>query len=237
MQRFFSYEDLLNQNCSIEKPNDLLYEKLKELIQTYPADGESIVVKGEDEYAFQVTTTKNELDSLDGIYINEYNLSMIDMAECENLIRGTYDEIDDNISLIFLKFEKLASTASEKNVQYELYHPVTKELIDLSICDENHINIYIPITLSEETQDKYIKLKKSGYNLFNINDSFYNDICTRYESDNGTDILLSDRKNYFYYNNDTRCQSNCEYSEYSTSTQYLKCQCNVETQNIDVKEP
>ena len=234
---FCSYEDLLNQNCSIEKPNDLLYEKLKELIQTYPADGESIVVKGEDEYAFQVTTTKNELDSLDGIYINEYNLSMIDMAECENLIRGTYDEIDDNISLIFLKFEKLASTASEKNVQYELYHPVTKELIDLSICDENHINIYIPITLSEETQDKYIKLKKSGYNLFNINDSFYNDICTRYESDNGTDILLSDRKNYFYYNNDTRCQSNCEYSEYSTSTQYLKCQCNVETQNIDVKEP
>ena len=234
---FCSYEDLFYQNCSIEKPNDLLYEKLKELIQTYPADGESIVVKGEDEYAFQVTTTKNELDSLDGIYINEYNLSMIDMAECENLIRGTYDEIDDNISLIFLKFEKLASTASEKNIQYELYHPVTKELIDLSICDENHINIYIPITLSEETQDKYIKLKKSGYNLFNINDSFYNDICTRYESDNGTDILLSDRKNYFYYNNDTRCQSNCEYSEYSTFTQYLKCQCNVETQNIDVKEP
>ena len=234
---FCPYEDLLNQECSIEKSNDLIYEILKELISTYPADGESIVVEGEEEYVFQLTTSINELDSLDGVYINEYNLSMIDLAECEVLIREAYDDIDDDIPLIFLKFEKSTSTALEKNVQFELYHPVTKEIIDLSICEDVYVDIYIPITLSEETQDKYINLKENGYNLFNINDSFYNDICTPYESDSGTDILLSDRKNYFYNNNDTTCQSNCEYSEYSTDTQYLKCQCNVEDENIDVKEP
>ena len=70
-------------------------------------------------------------------------------------------------------------------------------------------------------------MKKNGYDLFNINDSFYQDICTPYKSKDGTDVLLSDRKNDYYDNNATTCQANCEYSAYYSELKYLKCECNV----------
>ena len=45
-----------------------------------------------------------------------------------------------------------------------------------------------------------------GYNLFDINSPFYQDICTPYKSNNGTDVPLTDRVNYFYNNNnETAC--------------------------------
>jgi hypothetical protein len=80
-------------------------------------------------------------------------------------------------------------------------------------------------------------LKDLGYDLFNKNDSFYTDICTPYKSENGTDILLSDRKNDFYNNNETICQANCEYSAYSSESKFLKCECNVTSEDIDTIEP
>ena len=48
----------------------------------------------------------------------------------------------------------------------------------------------------------YNELKDLGYNLFDSNDKFYNDICIPYTSPNGTDILLSDRKKIFLGNDE-----------------------------------
>ena len=39
----------------------------------------------------------------------------------------------------------------------------------------------------------FVSLNNSGYNLFNPNDSFYNDICSPYTSIYKKDMLLSDR--------------------------------------------
>jgi hypothetical protein len=61
--------------------------------------------------------------------------------------------------------------------------------------------------------------------MFNLNDPFYQDICIPFDSDDGTDILLSDRVNYIYNNDDTQCQSNCKLSFYSIESQYLNCSC------------
>ena len=33
---------------------------------------------------------------------------------------------------------------------------------------------------------------------FDINDRFYREICTQYESENGTDVLLDTREEYYY---------------------------------------
>ena len=89
----------------------------------------------------------------------------------------------------------------------------------------------IPITLKEERIELYNDLQKLGYDLFNINDPFYQDICSNYKSKDGTDVLLSDRQNDIY-DNDLTCQNNCEYSSYSEKTKYLKCQCKIDTKNI-----
>ena len=81
--------------------------------------------------------------------------------------------------------------------------------------------------LSKGTKQIFEQMKNSGYDMFNINDPFYQDICTPFDSSNGTDILLTDRIDYIYHNDDTQCQSNCEYSQYSVDSQYLSCSCSI----------
>jgi hypothetical protein len=163
---------------------------------------------------------------------------MIDLDECEQLLK-TENNIHDDVNLIFLKFEKLTKEASEKNVQFEVYNPNNKSQLDLSICHSTPVNLYVPVELNENTQSLYNNLKESGYDLFNENDSFYQDICTPYKSEKGTDILLSDRKNDFFgnYNNETTCQSNCKYSDYSSENHFLKCECNIISNDIDAEVP
>ena len=74
-----------------------------------------------------------------------------------------------------------------------------------------------------------------GYYLFDINSPFYQDICTPFTFPEGTDVLLLDRINDYYYNNETLCQSNCKFSDYSFESQYLKCICNTSNSEIDTK--
>ena len=56
------------------------------------------------------------------------------------------------------------------------------------------------VELSDELQKIYQELKERGYDLFDINSEFYQDICTPYKSTNGTDVLLSDRVDTYYNN-------------------------------------
>ena len=137
------------------------------------------------------------------------------------------------MSLIIKKMEQLTISA-ERNVQYEVYHPITKIKLNLSLCDTEKVDILIPVSLDEKLLDLYQDLQESGYDLFNIDDPFYNDLCSPYKSENGTDVLLSDRKNDYYNNNYTTCQSNCQYSSFNPEYQFLKCECTVIVDDIDI---
>ena len=75
-----------------------------------------------------------------------------------------------------------------KKYQYEVYPPNSDQKLDLSICDETTIDIYVPIELDEKTQKLYESLKEQGYDLFDKNEKFYKDICTPYTSPDGTDV-------------------------------------------------
>ena len=108
--------------------------------------------------------------------------------------------------------------------------------MNLSICDNTTITVYTPVVLSDELLDLYNELKDSGYDLFNINSSFYNDICTPFKSPNGTDVSLADRKNFYFNNDETLCQPNCQFSDYSVETKLLKCGCDVSNAEINTKQ-
>ena len=235
------YDKLLNNDCNIQTNNDYeIYNILSNnVIQSYPENGESITIETRNRYIYQLTTMDNEIFSLEGKIDNPYNLSIIDFRDCEKILRRE-NIISDDKSLIFLKYEKLTEVVSDKSIQYEVYHPTTKQKLDLSICDTSTISIYIPINLPDETKQKYIELDKQGYDLFNPNDSFYNDLCTPFKSQDGTDVIINDRRNDYYlkYNNNTQCQANCQYDDYLSDLGYLKCECgvnndNIETENLD----
>ena len=205
-----------------------------ELIKNYTVGDDSIEIKGENNSIFQLTTTNNELKRFSGNLLNNNNLSIIDLGNCETTLKSFY-RINSNLSLIIKKFEQI-TIASERNVQYEVYHPTTKEKLNLSLCDSDTIDLYIPIRLDEKLLELYEDLQNSGYDLFNINDPFYNDLCSPYKSKDGTDVLLSDRKNDYYNNNYTTCQSNCEYSSFNSEYKFLKCECKVVVDDTDIHD-
>ena len=85
------------------------------------------------------------------------------------------------------------SLSSSSSLSFLSHNNFTE--LNLSICEGNKINLYVKIELSEETKIIYENMKAKGFDMFDINDPFYQDICTPYKYANNTDITLPDRKN------------------------------------------
>ena len=193
-----------------------------------------MVIEGKNNCYYQFTTLEDERsNNVDNN--SSIKFSKIDLGECEDVLRKHYN-LNKNISLLILKLEKLSNKSSERFLQFEVYEPINMTKLNLSLCNDISIDIYIPVKLSEEMIELYNSLKDSGYDLFDINSKFYTDFCTPYTSPDGTDVLLSDRVNYIFNNEETQCQPNCKFSDYSFETQALKCDCNVSIGEITPKE-
>ena len=229
-----SYNIYLNTTCSFHELNQTeSYTKIKqELIKTYPSDGQSITINSHGNYSFQVTTTKNEEESLKN---NNARLSILELGDCEQTLKEK-NSIPLNDSLILLKYEKNSASANEKYVQYEIYNPETYEKLNLSVC-ENDINLYLPITLKQESQQLYNEVNEQEYDLLDLNGKFYKDVCTPFTSDRNTDVLLNDRINYYYSKiiNETTCPNDCELLLYLADDNYLKCKCKINNQEINTE--
>ena len=196
---------LINKCIIININNVELYNFLKnDILQRYSfSNDKSFVFEGEDGSIYQVTSSKNELDLLKSNNISDdYNLSIIDFSECEAILKKEYN-INEDDSLIFIKKENPLNKVFERNIQYECFEPYNKTKLNISICSEIDINIYVPIKLSEGTKKMAEQLKESGYNMFDRNDKFYNDICTPYTTTVESDIILSDRIDYIFNNENT----------------------------------
>ena len=222
--------DELNNNCNFLniQNNSEIINIIKDNINLIynPESGKSQIIKGENDTVFQITNAKNEKELLEDESLNNQNISIIDLGQCEIKLKKEYN-INDNDSLIYLKQENTNAKANEKNIQYEIYEPYNFTKLNLSICEEETINIYVKLDLSEETRNTYELLKSLGYDMLNINDPFYQDVCVPYKSDNNTDMLLSDRIDYIYNNKDSQCQPNCEFSSYLPNSLYLNCTCSA----------
>ena len=220
-------------NITGNSNEEIYHEIINKIIINYNAK-ENILIEGKNNFTYQITTLENEKADLDSKNFNN-SFTKIDLGECSNLLKN-YHNLEKNISLILLKLEKITNISSERVLQYEVFESRNKTKLNLSICDNTTIDLYIPLILSEELGNLYNDLKSRGYDLFDINSPFYQDICTSFDSPNGTDVLLSDRIDYYYNNNETLCQSNCQFSNYSIEEHLLKCKCDVSNTKIDTKE-
>jgi hypothetical protein len=75
--------------------------------------------------------------------------------------------------------------------------------------------------------------QKSGIDIFNINDSFFIDICYSY-SESNNDLVLEDRIKDIYLNY-TLCEEGCTYIEFNIENKLISCDCKVKT-NISTDE-
>ena len=87
-----------------------------------------------------------------------------------------------------------------------------------------YFSIYLNIYCSFLTSHLYIFC-----NIFKYDESneFYNDICTIYTSESGTDITLNDRQNNFITQNMSLCDIDCNYASYDYELGKVICECKV----------
>ena len=195
-----------------------IFDQLK---QTISSDSNEIIET--ENVVFQLSTLEEQKNN------NNPNVSSIDLGECEQLIKNQ-EGLSENDNLIVLKTDIKNEDLASTYVQYEIYNPISLKLISLDICSDIPISISIPIALNENTKSMYDSLYQSGYNLFDLNDSFYNDICTTYTTEDGTDLTLADRKNLIYDTNSniSMCQDGCTFQFFNTTINKVKCDCSIQ---------
>ena len=228
-EKLCSYYNFINEICYInnltEKNIMEITQNFRNLITELDANKKTNIVINGNNVVYQVISSELMDEN-----INK-NISIIELGECEEKLKN---ELGIDYILI-LKMDIFLSTSTNIILKYEVYNPYTLEKIDLSICNDMTINTYLPYSIPVEDLDLYIKLQELGYNLYNPNDSFYNDLCTPYTTSNETDILLSDRR-LDYYKNISFCEEGCTYKIYDYINRKVQCECKIKNDidnNID----
>ena len=159
------------------------------------------------DITYQLTTTANQKE---GSY---NNISTIDLGECEDILKGIYG-IDYNLSLIIMKIDYKMEGLLIPVIGYEVYNPLNNSLLNLTYCQNTSIKLNIPVSINEEEVEKY-----------DPNSDYYNDECYAYTTENGTDIILNDRKDEYAKNNLSLCENNCQFNGYNSTTKKAICEC------------
>ena len=142
------------------------------------------------------------------------NMSMIDLGECENDLKKVYKI---NEPLLIIKMDYFPNDTFIPMVEYEVYNPITLELLDLSLCTNNSdIKINFPVTIDDSSLFKH-----------DPNSEYYKSICYIYTTEYGTDIIVEDRQKEFGDKNLSLCENNCEYKGYNADSKLSNCICKI----------
>ena len=184
------------------------------------------------------------------IYGNDYNISIypineqnvfqstfVDFSLCENILR-IKNNLTNNETLTFLKIEidKMNDKALTNQIEYKIYNN-EKEVLNLSLCENIKLQVKYNIKdNSKLNKSMILYYSELGIDIFNLNDSFFNDICFPFSNSN-SDIILKDRVSDIYQNY-SLCDNNCEYDFIDIESNIVTCNCEIKTEvNTAVSSP
>ena len=223
-----NYESYYKNICTFSDNSikDVL-DKMRELITSYNDKKSNLEANFQGESALEIS---NEIKEL--LFEDDTDLPWLDLSTCGEKLKAYY-KINDDQSLIILKYGLISDLSYEEELQFEVYDPVSFQKLDLSICNESNINLIISLPLSDEFVNAINNIIEQGYDPFDLSDRFYREICTPYDSENGTDVLLDSREEYYYSTlNNIVCPDHCHTSSFDLQSKYLKCECAVNESDI-----
>ena len=147
--------------------------------------------------------------------LKRVNYSSINLGDCEQLIRSQYN-IKNNEEIILYEVEHYIERFNIPIIEYALFIEDGKKQINLSICDNMNVLIYIPVSINENDLDKY-----------NPSSEYYNNDCNKQSNEEGLDMTLYDRKNQYNNNNYSLCEKDCIFISYNNETKKVECDCNI----------
>ena len=209
--------DFLKNECSpIKTKYDSMISMIKtdikegainELLEDLLNGNKNDIYKEDDDVKYQITTSDNQKNNKYG------NISTIDLEQCEDKLKYEYN-ISQNYSLLIFKYDYYIKEIYAPIIGYEVFHPITKEILDLNYCKMNKIDIIIPIDIKENELYKH-----------EPNNSYYKDKCYSFHNQKGIDLTIYDRKTEYNDNNLALCTDNCYFDGYDNETKKVKCIC------------
>ena len=132
-----------------------------------------------------------------------------------------YEINKKNIILVIL-MESLTNNSTINNFNYYLYEFNEKRdneylSYTINLEENNLIEILYPLNNYYKNNSNIITEINKIYYIYhefeisNISEHFYNDICFIYTSNEKTDITLNDRRKNYYLNSTSLCGNNCFY--------------------------
>ena len=95
------------------------------------------------------------------------------------------------------------------------------------LCGEATINIGIPIQMHAEDKTLYKNIKEEyRYDIFNPEDPFFNDKCTKFTTSFNSDITLKKRNELYLININMTCSDKCLYDKFDENNNIIYCNCN-----------
>ena len=165
------------------------------------------------------------------------SITHVNFSECEKVLREHY-KIPESTIMTFLQIELENNNSKSliNQVEYQAYDG-NKTLLDLSLCKDVNIKVFYSIKENSSSLldlDLVSRFKENGIDIFNINDSFFNDICKPY-SESNNDLILDDRIKEIYQNY-SLCENECNLE--NIESEMISCECKVKSNvNTSISEP
>ena len=206
-----------------DKTKEEIMQNLDTVMENYDV-GEIYEIFGED-YSIKISPINTRVYSNISTYIQ--------FSNCENILREKNGLSQSSILTVYqIEIDNFNENSLINKVEYAVFNE-NKDRLDLSVCEDEKIEINYQIDSSKINKTKVDYYSDLGVDVFDIEDEFFNDICYSY-SENDADMILTDRVNHIYQNY-SLCESNCEYDKINLTDNLVTCQCSVKT-NADIIE-
>ena len=200
--------DFFDNKCELNIQNSTLEDNLIKDIEINIRNGKLISNKSKiiknNNNLYQIVPLNSQNN-------NDYNISTIDIGECEDKLR-TFYSISEDQQLLLFKIDIYKEGYKMPIVEYAIFKFSTGEKLELDVCKNIKINLSLPVSINEDT-----------LHLHDPKSDFYNDICYTYTSESGIDISLEDRKKEYVDNNMTLCEEDYEFNGYNPKTKKAIC--------------
>ena len=218
---FYQDNKIIHNNCFRNFTIDILNE-IKE-----SNSGNSIKKESENYtiYLYELDTNLEEI-------ISNYSLIFMDGSDLKKSLIKKYQLNDsENIYIMIANFSSKNKKSAINDYDFIFILDNGTEL-NLSNLDEDlYSKISISIANFDLAHYYYAKyFYEFGYDIYDKNDNFYNNICTTAYINN-SDIVIKDRKKYIYPNNISLCLNNCVYKLSDLKNKRIICQCNLNNLN------
>ena len=212
--------------------------------QVYNLQESKIIVQ--NNITIEVSSIELELKKLNKLYLGESintQAAIIDLAQCENLLKKKYN-LPSEESLIIIKGEfpfEVPEKYIKNQIAYQLFSTSIGAFLPLIYCKEAGISTNIWKLFESNYMPPAFAYRlgtaaEQNYNVFDPTSNFFNDICTPFTNENGNDVPLDERRLDYFTAENNLCEDGCQFLGYNESIKWFSCKCEIKSKSSDISQ-